>query len=256
MLKKSALLLLASLLSGCFALSPEVHEPAPESELQKVTARFDEVNDPGNIQCSSYSIKCHAQAPNMQLKIQMETYADLAKKRFCTVVTVPGMPKQVELYDGRRGYSIIQGVQTKVLTGDKAAFMRYSARYDKPWERLSGRYEKMMLDKNSHIINGKKCYRLVAQPLGEPTLMPVELFIDQATFHPVRSRSIVPTDLGKIPYQVDYIKFRKYEGALVSQTVQIQQLNMTLRAEVQELKVNCTIPDDIFDAEKIADEED
>ena len=31
---------------------------------------------------------------------------------------------------------------------------------------------------------------------------------------------------------------------------------MTLRADVQELKVNCTIPDDIFDAEKIADEED
>ena len=57
MLKKSALLLLASLLTGCFALPPAVHEPAPENELHKVAARFDEVNNPGNIQCRSYYIK-------------------------------------------------------------------------------------------------------------------------------------------------------------------------------------------------------
>jgi hypothetical protein len=192
----------------------------------------------------------------MQLKIQMETYADLVKNRNRTTVTVPGMPKHTELYDGRQGYNIVQGVQTKVLTGAQAAFLRYSAKYVKPWECLSGGYEKMMLDKNTHVINGKKCYRLVAQPLGEPTLMPVELFIDQETFYPVRSQSIVPTDLGKIPYQINYIAFRKYEGALVAQTIQIQQLNMSLTAEGQELKVNCPVPDDVFDAEKIADEED
>ena len=113
-----------------------------------------------------------------------------------------------------------------------------------------------MMDNNTHVINGKTCYRLVAQPLGEPTLSPEEIFIDQKTFYPVRTRSIISTDLGKVPNQIDFIKFRKYEGALIGQTLKVQQLNMTLPTELLELKVNCPIPDDIFDAEKIADEED
>ena len=256
MLKKLAILLFASLLTGCFAMSPEVKEPAPESKLHEVAARFDEVNNPGKIQCRTYYIKCSAQFPNMQMQIQMETYTDLIKNRIRTTVTVPGTLKQVELYDGKKGYSIIPGMQTKILSEDKVAFLRYSAKHTNPWANLCNGYEKIMLDNNNHVINGKTCYRLVAQPLGEPTLSPEEIFIDQKTFYPVRIRSIITTDLGKIPNQIDFIRFRKYEGALIGQTLKVQQLNMTLPTELLELKVNCPIPDDIFDAEKIADEED
>ena len=86
--------------------------------------------------------------------------------------------------------------------------------------------------------------------------MPVEIFIDSKTFYPVRTRNITVSDLGKVPNTIDYLKFRKYEGALIGQTFLVQQLNIQMQTELQEVKINCPIPDSIFNAEMIEDEED
>ena len=256
MLKKFAVLSTLLLLTGCFAFSPEVKDPAPENELNKVVDRFDEINNPRKIQCRTYYFKFIATAPAVQVQVLMETYADLEKNRIRTTVTIPGSLKQVELYDGKNGYSIIPGVQSKVLTGDKVAFLRYSARHATPWSVLRTAYEKMKMDKKTVMVNGKSCYRLVCQPIGEPSLMPVEIFIDSKTFYPVRTRNIVVSDLGKVPSTIDYLKFRKYEGALIGQTILLQQLNIQMQTELQEVKINCPVPDSIFNAEMIEDEED
>ena len=256
MLKRFTVLSTLFLLTGCFAFSPEVKDPAPENELNKVVDNFEKINNPGKIQCRSYFVKIIASVPAMQVQIQMETYADLEKNRIRTTVTISGALKQVELYDGKNGYSIIPGLQTKVLTGDKVAFLRYSARHVTPWSVLRTAYENMKMDKKTVMVNGKSCYRLVCQPIGEPSLMPVEIFIDSKTFYPVRTRNITVSDLGKVPNTIDYLKFRKYEGALIGQTFLVQQLNIQMQTELQEVKINCPIPDSIFNAEMIEDEED
>ena len=256
MLKASSIMLfLAFSLTGCWALPPRVDDPAPESELRQVVERFDRVNNPKKIKCRSYYIQLSAVAENIQMYARMETHGNLEKKQIRTVISIPGMPKQIQLYDGRKGYNITPGVQSKVLQGDAESFLRYSAKYAKPWSCLSEEYEKMELDKNNHVINGKNCFRIVAQPAGEPTLPPVELFIDRETYLPVRTKCITPTEMGKIPNTVDYLTFRKIHGAMVGETVKMQQLNIVLTAELQELKLNCPIPDSIFDAEKVENEE-
>ncbi len=256
MLKRLAVLFFTFLVACCVAYDPVVKEPAPESELKKVVERFDAVNNPNKIQCRTFYAKYSAAVPNMQMRMQLETYTDAEKGRISTAVFMPGMPPMVELYDGRKAYSIIPGIQTRVLEGEEAAFWRYSARYTKPWLCLSHDFEKMVLDKKSYDLNGKKCYRLVVRPIGEPELFPMEFFIDQKTFYPVQHREMRQTAQGKIPNTVSYIKFRKYNGALVVQTMKIEQLKISLMADLQELKVDCPVPDKLFNAEMIADEKD
>ncbi|MBQ7393890.1 MAG: hypothetical protein IJV89_06045 [Lentisphaeria bacterium] len=255
MLKKISFLFFAVIQTGCWAFNPQVDAPAPENELKKIVEKFDKVNNPDGIKCRSYHIKLSAVAANIQMVIQMETYGNLEKKQIRTTLSLPGMPMQVQLYDGRNGYNIVPGLQSKVLQGDAVTFLRYSAKYAKPWSCLSEEYEKMVLDQKNHVINGKNCYRIVARPAGEPSLLPVELFIDRETYLPVRTRSVSVTEMGKIPNTIDYLTFRKIHGVMVGKTVKIQQLNIVLTAELQDLKLNCPIPDSIFDAEKIENEE-
>ena len=257
MIQKKLLLLLltTTMMTGCWAFTPAVEEPAPADKLQKVIETFDKVNNPAGIKCRSYMTRITASPENIQIKMTIVGYGDLEKKRIRTTATVPGMPTQVELFDGKTAYSIIPGMQTKVLSGDKLVFMRYSASHTKPWISLKDEYENMKLDQKSFTVNGKDCYRIVAQPAGAPELSPVELFIDKKTFFPVRTQSVTPTEMGKIPNTVDYLTFKKVNGAWIGQNVKIRQLNMTIHAELQEIKINCPIPDDTFNAERIADEE-
>lgn len=256
MLKKVLFLSCLTMLTGCWAWNPTVEVPAPADELKKVVETFDRINNPEGIKCRSYMTRITVTPENLQIRMTLTCFGDLEKKRIRTTVTVPGMPPQVDLFDGKNAYSIIPGMQTKVLSGDNRTFLRYSATHTQPWTCLSDEYENMKLDQKSFSVNGKECYRIVAQPAGAPELSPVELFIDKKTFFPVQTRSVTPTEMGKLPCTTDFLKFKKVNGALVGQTVKIRQLNMTILAEVQEVKLNCPIPDDTFNAEKIADEED
>lgn len=256
MLQKLALLLLTIVMTGCRVLDPVVEVPAPPDELQKVIETFDRINNPAGIQCRSYMTRFTASPENIQLKMTMVGYGDLEKKCIRNTTTVPGFPTQVELFDGKKAYSIIPGVQTKVLTGESLAFLRYSAIHTKPWSCLKEEYEKITLDEQTFIINGRECFRLVARPAGAPELSPVELFIDKKTFYPVQAKTVTPTELGRIPVTIDYLKFRQVDGALVGEKLKIRQMNMTVLVELQEIKINCPIPEKTFNAEMIADEED
>lgn len=255
MLKKLLLLLLTLSLTGCWAMTPKVENPAPEKDLQKIITAFEQANNPGQQTCRTYFMKMTASVDNTQIQMTNIVYGDPENKRIRTTVTVPGMPTQVELFDGRNGYNIIPGMQTKSLTGDKLAFLRFTAGNTKPWSCLKGSYDKIILDQNLYDINGKKCYRLVASPAGEPTLIPEEIFIDRATYLPVRSKSVIPTDLGKIPMVTDIQSYKKIHGAMVADRIRIRQLNMTIHVTLQEIKLNCPLPANIFRKESIENEE-
>lgn len=121
--------------------------------------------------------------------------------------------------------------------------------------KLSDKYENIRLDRDMPTVNGRKCYRLVAQPKNEPELAPQELFLDAETFLPVRECVIVHTDMGDVPGTTDFLRFRTVDGIKIPEMAKLTQLNLEITVKIMECRFDGEIPDKTFDREALEDEE-
>ena len=256
MLTKSLFTLAAAFMTaGCFAVTlPEVKDPAPDAELQRVLSAADRAVNPAGKKVRSVQLKTIGHIAKMSMMLTMEVFCRYDRHQMREKSSAPGMPAIFELFDGKKGWHIIQGVQTKELTGKKLALLRFAASTHDGM-KFAEKYEDIKLDRNLTDVNGKKCYRLVARPKGEPELLPQEWFIDAETFLPVRECVIAHTDMGDVPSTTDFLRFRTQDGMQIPEMVKVTQLNMEITVKVMECRYDVEIPDKTFDREAIEDEE-
>lgn len=253
---KILLTLAAALMTaGCFAVTiPEVQDSASDAELKKVLAAADRAINPAGKAIRSAQVKAIGHMAKMSMMLTMEISVRYDKCQVLEKVTAPGIPATYELFDGKKGWHIIQGVQTKELSGRQLAQIRYSAQYP-DGAKFAAKYEDIKLDRNMATVNGKKCYRLVARPKGESELLPQEWFIDAETFLPVRECAIAHTDMGDVPSTTDFLRYRTVDGIKTPEMLKVTQLNMEMTIKVMEFRFDAEIPDKTFDREAIEDEE-
>ena len=247
--------LLALTAAGCFAAAPEITEPASEKELEDVLTRIDLAANPLKQKITTVHLQLTGIIQPINMQIKMEGFADTVQHKWVKKAIVPGMPGNVELYDGQNAYSITPGIQTKPVTGKKLVQMRHEAETTDPTLKMMEKYSSVKLDKKKYDINGHSCYRLICQPKTSAELPPLELFFDDGTFLEMRSCILISTDMGTIPSVTDFKEYKNVNGIPVPFKMTVKQLNMVIASTIDRVQFNRIVPEKTFDKEAIEDAE-
>ncbi|MBO5762956.1 MAG: hypothetical protein J6R85_03705 [Lentisphaeria bacterium] len=223
-----AAVICCALIAGC-AAGFSVEEAAPADELEHLVRRMELAVNPGkNAIPDRFRIFFRTHIRGLGVTMNGNLVQEKEPFRLCNQARMPGMPATVELYDGKQGWTIIEGMSLKELEGAELKQLQFLGKMNLAAD-LRQYFDPLVLDRQPVEINGKKCFRLVGIPAEFPEFGTVELLVDPETALIDRRRYSVTTIFGKIPVEVNYLEYRKY-GNWILPAVSVTS---TLQEEVE-----------------------
>lgn len=161
-------------------------------------------------------------------------------------MTVPGIPANIEIFDGEKGYSVTTGFGVKPKIGPELDSMRFQAKLADPGLKLMSVFETVELDSKKHTVNGVECLRLVCKPKAELNVPPMELFVDAEKYHLVRSIQTIQTGGGEVPSVTDYSGHREMNGLVVPTMQKTAMLGLVMEMKLTGQELNGELDDNLF----------
>ncbi|MGE4564183.1 MAG: hypothetical protein AB7F32_04880 [Victivallaceae bacterium] len=231
-------------LCGCYAV-PVVNTPDSPMEMIRVVNEMEKAGNPDKIDIKTLRISYKGMIALNGITMDMVSCFK-APDKLRNEVTVPGMPKTINVFDGVNGWNCTVGMGTKPISGRELDFFRIQVKMANPENRLTDVFPQVTLDKNKASVDGVSCYRIVATPPNDITIPPIELFVDSQTYLTRKLVMIAPTAMGDIPCTTTTGDYRKIGGIMVPGSQRTQMLGMDVAATLIKCEVNPPLADSLF----------
>ncbi|MFA7231358.1 MAG: hypothetical protein WC071_08810 [Victivallaceae bacterium] len=220
----------------------------PKLELNDLLARIDKSIDPDGKGKTVKTVvnNYEASVPMQQITMQMSTMFK-APDKIKTSMQIQGIPASTEAYNGKIGWSMMESLGVRQITGTQLEFMRLTARMSNPALRLQEIFAKIILADDSEKVGVVDCYKLICQAEQSFNLPPITIWIDRKTFFPAKMEMKVFTDMGAVPSTSNFADYKQYNGVFFPSVQTTTTLGMELTAKLLSVKFDQTIPDSEFD---------
>ena len=227
-----------------------VDHPAQKDALDQLMQRMENAVNPDRKPLPpGMRVKVTSVMGKLGITMAGEVICTMEPFRTCSVAGMPGMPRIIELYDGAKGWNIIEETSIKELDGAELMQLRFLGELN--WvSDLRTVFSPLTLDQEPLEINGKQYLRLVGTPEKYPALGTMEFLVDPETALIFRSKYTVHSAFGKIPVENYSYDYRKFGSLMLPERTVSKTLGDEVVTTLLEVTPVSSVPPEMFDAQK------
>jgi hypothetical protein len=237
-----------------FAQAQKVQRPAaPDISLQVLLERMKKASDPDN---KAKTVKTLISKSSGMISMQQiavnTTFMFKMPDKIKTKIRVKNIPATIEAYNGKAGWSMVEGVGVQPITGLQLEFLKLTAKMSNPNNDLEDIFTKITLDKNQWTVGKFQCYKLICSLKQSMQLPPAEIYVDINKYLPRKMVLSAMTAMGIIPTETVFGPYKKYNGLLLPSSQTVSSLGMTIATKQISVMINPKIKDSVFNMPKLA----
>ncbi len=229
---------------GCAAApAPIQNDVSPEEKAEFIKA-MSKAAAPNGRQIKSMRLTYDAELPAQKIKMKVIT-AFKAPDKLRLESRIPNMPAMLEIFDGKEGWNVTEGLGVKKKTGRELMFIKLQTLMNNPATMLNFIFKEIKMEQEPVTVNGKKCRRLVCTWITSD-IPPIEIFVGSDDKLVYRTILTVPTAMGDVNSVTDFSKYKNFDGLVMPSFQQSTALGMKTSAKLIKCELDIPLDDKLF----------
>ncbi|MBR2509299.1 MAG: hypothetical protein IKB71_06085 [Lentisphaeria bacterium] len=197
-----------------------------------------------NIRTFEIMTECLIQPVNM--KMQSQIFFKIPGK-IKSVMSVPNISNTTLYFDGEKGFKVDTLAGVVPLEGKVLEETKLTALEMNPVKKLKDIFDKIEIDDQMEVRDGKKYVVVNCYPKPSSGLFPKKYLVDPQSKLIVYGISKSNTDMGVLEGVTRVLKFKKMHGVMMAEVVEQTMMNMKVIGTVKYFNVNTEYPDSFFE---------
>ena len=240
------------LAAGCASV-PEVKDPAPPEELAAFAAAMERAVNPRGSTFDRLRLRYEGEIRELETPVRLEICWRRDPAGLRETVEMPGIPPQTMLCSGDKGWEIVEETSCRELEPEEVQMLLAEWRQHLPEARLSEIFSELAMEREPCEIEGVPCRRLVGRVAGAPLLAPMELFVGIDDHLIRRTRTVLSSDLGRVPVVTDFSDYRNFGGMMYPERQVIHQLGMQIELRLVRCEFDPAFSENLFTVDEDED---
>ena len=215
--------------------------------LKVLLDKMEKAEDPKGLakKWKTVELKMQLSVPMQNVKVKVVSYHKYPLKSK-TISMIPGMPKQIEVFDGKNAWKMTEGIGVQTLTGKRLEFAEFVAKKSNPALKLTEVYEKVTLDPYKYKLGEFNCYKLICQPPKSLGLPPSVTLVDDKKFLARQSQEYHLTEMGTVPVVITLDGYKMLADTMQATKVNMNMMGIQMIGTLVSLTPDVKIPDSEF----------
>ena len=240
------------LAAGCASV-PEVEDPAPPEEVAAFAAAMERAVNPGGVSFDRLRLRHEGTIVEIEQPVRQEICWRREPAGLRETIEVPGSPPQTMLGDVDRGWEIVEEISCRELEPKERQTLLAEWSQYRPDARLTEIFSGLAMEREPCDVEGVPCRRLVGRVADAPLIDPMELFVGVDDHLVRRSRTVVSTDLGRVPVVIDFYDYRDFNGMTYPTRQVIRQLGMEIELRLVACEFDPAFAENLFTVDEDED---